>query len=138
MLIACSTCSGPSGISRSLGERIREPQRKQNPLGPVNAKPTVANLPFRVKPVIVGKATSVCVRRTVRGVRVQRAEQDLSGTWESRTGGLGSNVAAEYIRRDRPVRKSDTPIVATKRVTTVERRGVAVDPRPTSQGVPLG
>ena len=50
MLIACSTCSGPGGASRSPGEQKREPQRKRIRVGLVTPL-FVANLPEVVKPV---------------------------------------------------------------------------------------
>jgi hypothetical protein len=91
-----------------------------------------------VKPAIGGEATSLCIRRTARGGWEQRAEKDMLGTWESHAGGSDPNVAAEHIRLDLTVWKSDAPIVAMKRVTTVERRGAAVDQQISKQGDPLG
>ena len=124
MLIACSTCSGPSGISRSLGEQIREPERQRVLFSLVKGITVVANLCPVAKPVIVGEATSASSRRAIRGYRERRAEQDISGTWESPSGG----PLAQRLRRTNkagfgPSGKSETLIVAMKRVMTVERRG---------------
>jgi len=138
MLIACSTCSEPGGISRSPGEQIREPQRKRIRFGLVRRNTVVANLQKMVKPATDGKATSLCSHRAIRGDWGQRAETDTPGTWESHSGGSNPNVAVEHIRLDRPVWKSETSIVVSENERGSVRRGVTVDQRPTSQGVPLG
>jgi hypothetical protein len=139
MLIACSTCSDPSGIFRSLGEQIREPERQRVLLSLVTRTTVVANPCPRAKPVITSEATSDCIWWTIRGYRERRAEQDRSGTWEIPSGGL---MTQRLRRTDKagigPNGKSESLIVALKRVTIVERRGDAVDRRPMRQGVPLG
>ena len=139
MLIACSTCSGPSGISRSLGERIREPERLRAPISLVKRSMIVATFFPMAKPVTIGEATSGRSRWAIRGCRERRAEQDISGTWEILSGGpLAQRLRRTHKAGFGPSRKSETPIVALKRVMTVEPRGVAVDWRPTRQGDPLG
>jgi hypothetical protein len=81
MLIARSTCSGPSGgigngVGRSLGERVCEPQRKRIRFGLVTLL-VVAILPERAKPDIRSQATSICRSGTTRGGWEQRADKEM-------------------------------------------------------------
>ena len=67
----------------------------------------VASLPKWMKPATGGEEADGGSHRTLRGVRGQRVRKEGSGTWETRKilAGVGQ------------------PIVAEKRVMTVERRG---------------
>jgi hypothetical protein len=135
MLIACSTCSGPSGIFRSLGEQIREPHIR---FGPVRGNMFVAIFQPVVKPVIGSQATSKCSYRAIRGGWEQRSETDMLGTWEVHTVGTRPNAAAEHIRLGLAVWKSEALIVVPEKERGSGRRGAAVDQQPTRQGDPLG
>lgn len=138
MLIACSTCSGPSGIFRSLGEQICEPELQSVPFSLVKENLVVAKLSPMAKPVITGESNKHS-RWTIRGLRERRVEKDMSGTWESPSGGFKT----KRLRRTHKtgiglMGKSESLIVVMKRVMTVERRGDTLGQRPTGQGVPLG
>jgi hypothetical protein len=67
----------------------------------------VASLPNRMKPATGGEESDESSHQTLRGVRGRRVRKERPGTWEARkiVAGVGQ------------------PIVAEKRVMTVERRG---------------
>ena len=59
-----------------------------------------------------------------------RGKNSRSGTWETRRSGAGSEQKRDAGMHNRMTctgRESDRLIVARKRVTTVERRGLSVD-----------
>jgi hypothetical protein len=136
MLIACSTCSGPSGISRSLGEQVREPHIR---FGPVRGNMVVASFQAVVKPAIDGVVTSTLSRRAIRGGWEQRADTDMLGTWEICLGGLLPNGRSRTHKTGLgPDRKSEALIVVPEEERGSGRRGSAVDRQPTRRGDPLG
>ena len=101
-----------------------------------NREPTVASLrkvgtaslPEMVKPEMDGEATNKRTHSVPRGSVGQRAENDRSRNlgypaecwYQQRRGGM-NNPASDSGR------ESDRPIVARKRVTTVEREGLTVE-----------
>src|SRR5580658_6793280 len=142
MRIARSSCSEHSGergnlSRRSLGDQICKPQRKRIRFGLVTLMP-VTSLPEVVKPETLAQATSVCRQGAGRGDWEQRAEKDSHRNLGDPTRWTLSNVATECIRLAWPGWKSDSFIVAVKRVTTAERRDAAVGQPLSNQGVPLG
>jgi len=130
MTIARSTCSQPS-VSRSnpAGEALDGEPASRSGSEPGSAsvhKLSVASLPDEMKPAIGGEATSVSPRRTLRGERGQRAGTDRSrnlgdptewGQWPQRR-------QERHNRAGGSARESDRLIVARKRVTTAEPRGL--------------
>lgn len=87
----------------------------------------VANPPDRMKPAISGRDNE-STRWTSRGGWGRRARKE----WSRNLGGPAGREAervfqrqGECITRNGPGRESDRLIVAEKRLTTVERRGLA-------------
>jgi hypothetical protein len=80
----------------------------------------VVNLPEGAKPAFIREVTSACSGWTTRGERGQRASKDLSGTWETCSGGgefFGSrhDSSRESITAIGPEQESEGVIVVMKR-----------------------
>ncbi len=85
------------------------------------------------KPATSDEATDESRRWAHRGERGQRAwKEQPRGTWETRQSSAGRKNKHErdvgmHNYMTCPGRESDRLVVAKKRVTTVERRGLSVD-----------
>ena len=113
------------------GEALRGKHVSRSESEPVSAslsKAKAANPPEGVKPDTDGEVTSVGTRPAFRGGCGQRAWTDrprnlggLAGRWQQQRRGGRHNPTIG------PGQESDRPVVAGKRLITVEPRGLTVD-----------
>ena len=111
--------------------RRREPQRKQTRIGLVRLKKLrAARLPKMSEASTRREAVSGCTGGALRGERGRRAPKGQLGTWESRP---RRRAAARQRQPGINNRwrcggwQSERPIVAMKRLTPVERRGLGCE-----------
>ncbi len=127
------TAGSQAGVmgSNSHGEALRGEHVSRSASEPEVAslwKTEAASPRDRVKPASDGEATSRCTHRASRGGNGQHA-------WTDRSRNLGDPAGCRKRQRRKGMHnlsnglgwESDRPIVAGKRVTTVERRGLTVD-----------
>jgi hypothetical protein len=82
---------------------------------------------MRPKPALAGKRFPYAPARSLRGERGRRVPKGKLGTWESHPRGRASarySPLGNHNWQWGRGRQSERPIVATKRVTTVEQRGL--------------